>query len=136
MNSYNGFSGEQRQKAQNWLNVQWKNGALKRPDKCCACGNTGIVDAHAEDYSEPFGNHLQEYPLCFVCHMMVHCRFYNKKKWLEYIELIRQGFILTDFKTRNFFGFKSMFLTNDNDIRKYIIGKTERIIFPLDKING
>lgn len=55
MNPYNGFTGDQRNRAQRWLNSQWAAGHFPRPAQCCACGQAdGIIDAHAEDYSEPF----------------------------------------------------------------------------------
>ena len=88
MNSYNGFTPSQRVKAQNWLNKQWANGTLARPAKCCACGQTeGLIDAHAEDYSEPFeAGKTDQFHLCRKCHMHVHRRFANPQSWLRYKE--------------------------------------------------
>lgn len=92
MNSYNGFSPAQRMKAQRWLNEQWDSGALPRPSKCCACGQTkGIIHAHAEDYSEPFGDHTHAYHLCYRCHITLHCRFRNRAAWNRYKQLLRDG---------------------------------------------
>ncbi|MBI1214108.1 MAG: hypothetical protein GC190_21810 [Alphaproteobacteria bacterium] len=93
MNSYNGFSGAQRTAAQRWLNEQWKTGRLKRPCECCACGQeTGVIHAHAEDYSEPFKRgKTDRYHLCFCCHMVVHCRFQNRGIWREYRRIITAG---------------------------------------------
>lgn len=92
MNSYNGFSGDQRARAQRWMNEQWRTGKLERPSCCDACGQVdGAIHGHAEDYSEPFGPHLQEYWLCFLCHMMLHCRFRNPEAWERYREQLRQG---------------------------------------------
>jgi hypothetical protein len=90
---YNGFSGRQRSRAQTWLNRQWKAGALARPMQCVACGQSmGIIDAHAEDYSEPFAaGKTDQYHLCFTCHMMVHCRFGNPEAWQYYKSVIRRG---------------------------------------------
>jgi hypothetical protein len=90
---YNGFSGRQRSRAQTWLNRQWKSGALSRPVQCVACGQSrGIIDAHAEDYSEPFAaGKTDQYHLCFTCHMMVHCRFKYPIDWRYYAGIIRQG---------------------------------------------
>lgn len=33
-----------------------------------------MIDAHAEDYSEPFGDHIDHYGLCYFCHLLLHCR--------------------------------------------------------------
>ncbi len=112
MREYNGFSGEQRAKAQRWLNAQWSAGRFARPSRCCACGQThGVIDAHAEDYSEPFtASKLMSYPLCFVCHMMVHCRFKNPAAWHRYRQLIGRGARPPAFSTRNFPAFKRDFL--------------------------
>ena len=92
MNSYNGFTPSQRVKAQNWLNKQWANGTLARPAKCCACGQTeGLIDAHAEDYSEPFeAGKTDQFHLCRKCHMHVHRRFANPQSWLRYKESVSQ----------------------------------------------
>ena len=91
MNSYNGFSPSQRNKAQKWLNEQWKSGTLLRPSKCCACGKAeGIIDAHAEDYSEPFAaGKTDQYHLCRKCHLHVHRRFANPNAWIKYKESIK-----------------------------------------------
>lgn len=93
MKSYNGFPPEQRNKAQAWLNSQWKAGLLARPCRCHACGQTGgRIDAHAEDYSEPFqAGKTDQYHLCYRCHMAVHCRFRNKEAWEIYKQQVRNG---------------------------------------------
>jgi hypothetical protein len=61
--------------------------------QCVACGQSrGIIDAHAEDYSEPFAaGKTDQYHLCFTCHMMVHCRFKYPANWRYYVGIIRQG---------------------------------------------
>ena len=93
MKSYNGFPPEQRNKAQAWLNSQWKAGLLERPCQCHACGQTeGRIDAHAEDYSEPFAaGKTDQYHLCYRCHMAVHCRFRNNQAWQIYKKHVREG---------------------------------------------
>lgn len=93
MTYYNGFSPAQRTKAQRWLNEQWEAGAFPRPSKCCACGQTkGIIHAHAEDYSEPFGAHTHAYHLCYRCHITLHCRFRSRSSWEKYKEILRAGY--------------------------------------------
>ena len=104
MKDYNGYTAAQRSKSMDWLRAQWEVGAVKRPFKCCACGqDKGIIDAHAEDYSEPFeAGKTDQYPLCYRCHMMVHCRFRNKDKWEWYRLQIKNGVRFKPFYSRNF----------------------------------
>lgn len=55
---------------------------------------------HSEDYSEPFGDNIGEFGLCYLCHMMIHCRFYNRLAWAAYRDTIRSGKVfppLSDF---------------------------------------
>ncbi len=91
--SYNGFSGAHRDKAQAWLRGEWTSGRLARPSVCCACGqDRGIIDAHAEDYSEPFAaGKTDGFHLCFTCHMILHCRFRNRENWDRYRAAVRAG---------------------------------------------
>lgn len=112
MKAYNGFSEAQRNKAQGWLNRQWAAGTLNRPTQCCACGQReGVLDAHAEDYSEPFkAGVTDQYHLCFRCHMMVHCRQYNKAAWEKYKANIMSGMIYEPFYKRDFGNFKAQTL--------------------------
>jgi hypothetical protein len=114
MLSYNGFTGTQRNRAQAWLNKQWAVGAFNRPCQCVACGQTeGLIDAHAEDYSEPFAEGKTDaFHLCFTCHMMVHCRFGNAFAWLRYKRAIGSGIRYAAFRCRSFPTFKSYFLIN------------------------
>ena len=104
MKPYNGFSEQQRNDAQAWLNAQWRTGMLQRPCKCVACGqDKGIIDAHAEDYSIPYmGGKTDEYHLCFRCHMMVHCRFRNLNRWKWYKEAVASGMTFKPFYSRDF----------------------------------
>jgi hypothetical protein len=56
-----------------------------RPIRCDACGQTeGPIDAHSEDYSEPFGDHIGEHALCYRCHMAIHTREKNPEAWAIY----------------------------------------------------
>jgi hypothetical protein len=109
MRPYNGFSGRQRSRAQTWLNRQWKAGALARPMRCVACGQSrGIIDAHAEDYSEPFGaGKTDQYHLCFTCHMMVHCRFSSQEDWHYYKSVILNGGRYAPIYKRDIGGFRA-----------------------------
>src|SRR6185437_7567205 len=93
MKDYNGFSGKQRNRAQAWLNKQWNTGRLPRPSICVACGqNEGTIEAHAEDYSEPFrAGVTDQFHLCSTCHRQVHARCRNPEAWREYRENVEAG---------------------------------------------
>jgi hypothetical protein len=111
LKAYNGFTPTQRNRAQAWLNKQWSAGAFNRPCRCVACGQTeGRIDAHAEDYSEPFAEHKTDaFHLCFICHMWVHCRFNNLFGWQRYKRAISSG-IRYAARGQSFPAFKSAFL--------------------------
>lgn len=93
MKAYNGFSGALRAAAQRWLNSAWGAGTLPRPAVCAACGQTAPpIDAHAEDYSQPFAaGKTDEFHLCYSCHMACHCRFKNPASWDNYRALVAAG---------------------------------------------
>ena len=113
MKHYNGFTGQQRAKAQEWLNGQWRAGTLKRPSRCCACGQEkGVLHAHAEDYSEPFrAGKTDQYHLCYACHMMVHCRFgRGAEAFARYADLLARGRRVLAFMTADWYGFKTSML--------------------------
>ena len=109
MRTYNGFSGGQRRKAQAWLRRQWDARTLERPFRCAACGqDRGIIDAHAEDYSEPFAaGKTDQFHLCFTCHMMVHCRFSSLDDWQYYKAVIQSGGRYAPAFTRDIGGFRA-----------------------------
>jgi len=134
MNSYNGFSPEQRQDAQDWINAELSAGRLTRPRLCCACGQDhGSFDFHAEDYSEPFGPQTVRYPLCYPCHMMVHCRFRNPKAWVLYRAKVATGFrVAVPFLGRNWPRFTG-FLNNPEGIAW--IPSAPQVGLVLDAIN-
>lgn len=93
MRDYNGFSSNLRTRAQRWLDREWRAGRLERPTQCAACGQTeGVVQAHAEDYSEPFRRGVTDgFHLCLICHAMVHARHLNEYAWREYRRVVEAG---------------------------------------------
>ena len=93
LKGYNGFSGEQRGRAQSWLNAQWRSGAITAPLTAIACGQAAQpIDAHAEDYSEPFRKDVTDgFHLCFICHMMVHCRHRSQEAPRLYRHMVESG---------------------------------------------
>ncbi len=114
MKDYNGYPAKQRDKAQRWLNKHWDNGSLPRPVRCVACGQSqGVLDAHAEDYSEPFApGKTDAFHLCFVCHMMVHCRYKNEPRWTEYRGVVETGGRPLPFFRRDWPRFQKHFLSS------------------------
>lgn len=114
MNSYNGFSPQQRLRALAWLKREYAAGRRVRPTACDACGQTvGMIEPHSEDYSEPFGDHIGAFGFCYRCHMMLHCRFSARAAWLAYLDAIKRGFRAVALLTRNF-----------GQIRKQLSGST------------
>lgn len=130
MKPYNGFSETQRNKAQAWLNSQWAAGLLQKPFQCCSCGQTkGIIDAHAEDYSEPFAaGKTDQYHLCFRCHMALHCRFKNPKAFQRYCQAVESGKQYNPFYKRNFFVFVEQQLDAWNPQGETPYNKTSNVL--------
>jgi hypothetical protein len=134
---YNGFSGPERDRLGRWQYAQFKSGRLKRPGRCTACGqDEGIIDAHVEDYSEPYElpKSVYEYALCYRCHMMVHCRFNNRRAWERYKALVNEGTVFVPFKDRKFGLFKSQHLNRWSPAVAYVQPAPERRT--LDEIDG
>jgi hypothetical protein len=85
MKTYNCFDHDQRMKGHRWLQSEYAAGRRARPTACDACGQTlGPFDAHSEDYSEPFGDHIGRFALCYRCHMAIHTRHDNPEAWATY----------------------------------------------------
>ncbi len=101
MKTYNGFTPAQRRRAGTWLRRQWESGERARPTVCCACGGGGIVDGHCEDYSEPYGPHIGEFPLCFVCHLVLHSREHDLERWNWYAQRVSEGRRPVEVETRS-----------------------------------
>ena len=94
MATYNGYTGEERAACLPWMRAQVKSGAHKPADcyECSCCGGRGrVMHFHAESYAKPYGGHLFEYPICYPCHMMVHCRFSSVPAWQRFVGMILSG---------------------------------------------
>jgi hypothetical protein len=137
MKSYNGFTPKQRMDAFNWLKKEMQLGSRsKKPEKCDACGQmAGSLMWHSEDYSAPYGAHIGEYGLCYICHMMIHCRFRNKSRWKEYMGNVRRGFKYYHYNFNDWNSFKKEFLGDTPISRGYDIRPDESSIV-LDKIEN
>jgi hypothetical protein len=92
LKTYNGFDHYQRMKGYRWLKGEHAAGRRARPTVCDACGQTeGPIAAHSEDYSEPFGDHIGGFGLCYRCHMAIHTRFNNREAWAAYKRHVAMG---------------------------------------------
>ena len=108
MKEYNGFSPTQRMKALRWLNGEYAAGRRTRPTACDACGETeGVVEAHSENYSAPFGDHIGRYGLCYRCHMMLHVRVHVPEHWHLYRAALVAGVRFEPYQKRNWWAFRA-----------------------------
>lgn len=119
MKSYNGYTPTQRYKALDYHKQQIKAGLKpEKPTHCHGCGQTkGSLSWHSEDYSMPFGEHIGEHGVCYVCHMMIHCRFRNKKAWSQYILNIKDGLCPEPMQSNNFYKFVETHLNNWQSVK-------------------
>jgi hypothetical protein len=110
--SYNQFTPKQRMRAYNWLKAEYAAGRRTRPMVCDACTqDLGVIEPHSEDYSgPPFGDHIGEHGVCYVCHMQIHCRFRAPAAWQAYRIAVRSGAIFKPFHGRAFGAFTRLFL--------------------------
>ena len=117
MNSYNGFTPAQRMKAFNWLKKEISMGNRdEKPSYCEVCSQKeGVLMYHSEDYSEPYGDNIGAFGLCYVCHMMIHCRR-NKKSWNSYKEYIGTGLMHKAFYKNDWNAFRGNILL----MKKYV----------------
>lgn len=112
MNPYNGYSGSQRLKALAWIKKQYALGAKPPKPTCChVCGQKeGNLAWHSEDYSAPFGDNIGRFGLCYICHMMIHCRYKNKKAWQNYKSYIKNGLSFKPYHFNDWNSFRKDFL--------------------------
>ena len=89
---YNGYTPNERGKVGRWQNKQYAAG-FPRASECDSCGQTeGLLFHHCEDYGEPYGAHIWKFPLCYRCHIMLHCRFFAGDAFLGYTKLVEAGY--------------------------------------------
>jgi hypothetical protein len=103
MKSYNGFTPAQRMAALHWLKREYSAGRRTPPQECQACKQrAGIIEAHSENYAEPYGDHIGAFAFCFFCHMMIHCRFSALHQWNTYRDMVAAGYQMPPTRTRDF----------------------------------
>ena len=137
MNSYNGFTPAQRMKALQWSKQQVALGLRdKKPESCDICGQrNGFLCRHSENYSEPFGDHIGELGLCYICHMMIHCRFKNPDKWASYKKTIAENMRYVAYKGANWLRFKKEFLSK-HEIFAFVETSSDNNIDVINKIES
>lgn len=92
-NAYNGFTGAERRRGEQVLQVLRRRGVIAKPDVCDICGTTGRIGFHGEDYFDPFSMAA----LCFPCHMALHRRFKSPDKWHALLECNADSPRIADF---------------------------------------
>lgn len=93
MTSYNGFTPAQRWRGLAIVKRAIADGVIPPANTlpCSRCGQTeGIIMYHSEDYT-PERIVAQVVPLCWRCHMMLHCRFRHPKSWEKYAAEVAAG---------------------------------------------
>lgn len=88
MNSYNGFSSNERANVGRKQLEAIKSGKFMRATKCELClQTTGQMQFHNEDYSKPFDD---AHPICRSCHSELHIRFSKPDRWIKRKQTIRE----------------------------------------------
>ena len=104
MNSYNGYTSQERSKKLAALHRRYPNNThpYYQPP-CHLCGDPSAkVQPHSEDYSEPFRwERPAIYAVCSHCHSRLHSRFKAPASWLAYKVHLRRGGFGSDLKTPN-----------------------------------
>lgn len=105
MDSYNGFSGNQRAANGRALRKGLDNGTVPKPSGPCAlCGDpSAALEYHSEDYRTPY-NWMPPaaYPLCRTCHRnKLHKRFSNPEMWKVFKAHVRRGGYASELKDPN-----------------------------------
>lgn len=87
MNSYNGFTSNERAKVGKIQFQAIKSGKFPKPTVCELClGTNGQMQLHNEDYSKPFED---AHPICRACHLALHIRFTKPERWIKRMAIIR-----------------------------------------------
>lgn len=93
-NAYNGFTGAERRKADQVIQVLRRKGQIEKPVECDLCGSKTRIGFHAEDYFDPFSL----IRVCFPCHMAIHGRFKFAATWLKRLDLHSERPLISEFR--------------------------------------
>ncbi|MCA0045323.1 hypothetical protein [Celeribacter litoreus] len=94
-NTYNGFTGAERRKGDQVLQVLRRRGFIDQPERCDICGVTNRIGFHGEDYFDPFSYAV----LCFPCHMALHRRFKSPENWQALLDRHSESPWIEDYRT-------------------------------------
>src|SRR5713101_2248752 len=98
-------------RALRWLKLEYAARRRHPPTTCDGCGQIeGVIEAHSEDYSQPFGDHIGRFGFCYRCHMMLHNRLRVPEAWERYKAEIAAGVVFKPFFVRNWYGFRAQHL--------------------------
>ncbi len=138
MNSYNGYEPKERYAALAWLKKEWAAGTREQTPKCCdICGQTeGYLAYHSEDYSFPYGDHIGYFGLCYICHMMLHCRFRNPNLMEKYLWALSEKRQYEPIHGNNWQEFKASCLQDKFNNRDYKIVESINVDLYKAMING
>ena len=138
MNSYNGFEPKKRYAALAWLKKEWAQGTREQtPSKCDICTQTeGYLAYHSEDYSFPYGEHIGYFGLCYICHMMLHCRFKNPTLMNGYVKALTERKCYDPIYGNGWQEFRSSCLMNKFNQRDFKIVESNNVELYKSMING
>ena len=138
MNSYNGYEPKERYAALAWLKKEWAAGTReKTPSSCDICTQQdGYLAYHSEDYSFPYGDHIGRFGLCYICHMMLHCRYKSPIIMKMYIEALEENKCYEPIHGNGWQEFRNSCLVSKFKNRSYKIVKSNNIELYKSMING
>jgi hypothetical protein len=93
-NAYNGFTGSERRRGDQVLQILRRRNLIRKPRECALCGATDRIGFHGEDYFDPFS----VVSVCFPCHMSIHARFRSPERWLARIDRYDDRPLVRDFR--------------------------------------
>jgi hypothetical protein len=102
MDSYNGYSGRERDKKyQEFKRLKAQGLSPSQAVPCQLCGDPSVpVEPHSEDYSLPYlWVAPAEYMVCRSCHGWIHKRFGRPEVWSNFKSHVRRGGYATEFTT-------------------------------------
>lgn len=94
MDSYNGYSGRERDKKyQEFKRLKAQGLSQSQAVPCQLCGDPSVpVEPHSEDYSLPYlWLPPAEYMVCRSCHGWIHKRFGRPEVWNQFKSHVRRG---------------------------------------------
>lgn len=93
-NAYNGFTGAERRRGDQVLQVLRRRGLIDKPTACDLCDAKVRIGYHSEDYFDP----CALVRICFPCHMALHARFKSPSKWVAKLDQNAARPLIDDFR--------------------------------------